>query len=127
MAKRKSKADAIPLPPGFRQASRGNFPASWDYRRNRTLQGIVREIRDVPKGKNVDKDTQVMSVVQPETGEILAVWKSAALAGLFDEVKKGDSVFIRYDGEVKVKGRRQPMHGFTAGVAESGKQAKARK
>ena len=128
MAKQKQgskKAGAIPLPPGFRQTNRGNFPPVFAFNKVGTvLQGIVQGIKDVPKGKNVDKDTRIMYVANDSTGEVNAVWQSAALTDLFDSAKKGDEVFIRYDGEVKVKGRRQPMHGFTAGIKETGKRGK---
>jgi len=50
--------------------------------------------------------------------ETVAVWESAALRALFDEVEPGAEIFIQYKGEKKIKGQKNPMHDFVAGIKE---------
>lgn len=106
------------MPEGYRRTA-GNFPQIHDFKKEPILTGIVQEIKTVAmKMRGKASETRIMSVAQHETGEISAVWESAALQGLFDEAKKGDDVFIKFTGMIRVKGRAQPMKGFDAGIKE---------
>lgn len=98
-------------PAGFKQMEiSGNFAPTHDFQVEANIQGRVVEIKTVPKGGLIKKDTRIM-VVRTDKGD-RSVWESTALIGLFDTVKKGKTVLIHYTGEIKVKGRRQTMHGF---------------
>lgn len=116
----KSKERVFPqaaLPQGFRQVSSGNFPAVWNHKANPTLQGVVQEIKTVAtKIGRKAQETRLM-VIADSDGVLQSVWESAALTGLFDEAKKGDTVYIQFTGPIKIKGRTQPMKGFVAGIA----------
>jgi len=110
-----------PVPEGFTRADSG-FPQSWDFEREPVVQGHVVRIRTVELkyGKQV-RETRVMEVAVD--GEPFSVWESAALTELFDAVSEGDEVWIRYTGQIQVKGRRQPMRGFQAAYRSQGAES----
>lgn len=118
MAKAKERLfESVKLPPGFRQVSSGNFPPIWNFKAQPVLQGTVHEIKTVAtKIGRKAQDTRLM-VIADADGVLTSVWESAALSGLFDEAQKGDKVHIQFTGMIKIKGRQQPMKGFTAGIA----------
>lgn len=106
----------VELPKGFKILSSGDYAKTHDFQKEPVLIGKPEAIREV-KIKN--KLTRVMTIVNG-TGKKSAVWESVQLKNLFDEVsanlKKVKSVFIRYEGEQKVKGYKNKMKVFTAGI-----------
>lgn len=120
MKKSKSKvkhsAPMFDIPEGYKITST-NFAAPWDYKKNNILEGEVVEIKEVKKGGKIKKDTRIMTV-QNGSGEPVAVWESSALRVLFDQVEEGSEIFIKYRGERKVKGQKNPMHDFVAGIKD---------
>ena len=79
------------------------------------LEGVVRAIRDinVRRGREVVK-THLMTLMA-ETG-IEMVWESAALTGLFDAAKVGDTVRIEYLGDVEMPGPKSAMKDYRVWV-----------
>lgn len=119
MAKAKERVfPKASMPKGFRQISGGNFPPVHDFKKVAILEGVVQEIKTIAtKIGRKAQDTRLM-VIADTDGVLTSVWESAALGGLFDEVKKGDTVHIQFTGMVEVKGREQKMKGFIAGIKE---------
>lgn len=112
----KQSSPMFDIPEGYSIIST-NFAAPWQYKKNPVLEGEVVEIKDVKKGGKIKKDTQIMTV-KPQDGEMVAVWKSAALNVLFDQVEAGSEIYIKYKGEKKVKGQKMPMHDFVAAIKD---------
>lgn len=79
------------------------------------LEGVVRGIRDinVRRGREVVK-THLMTLMA-STG-IEMVWESAALTGLFDAAKVGDTVRIEYLGDVEMPGPKSAMKDYRVWV-----------
>ena len=103
------------IPEGFTMPASAQVP-NWDYEKKKVLQGDLVSVKVITKKKprkGESKTTRLM-IVREESGNLLQVWESASLHGLFDEVKKGNSLYIRFDGYgEKIKGR-MPMKMFTA-------------
>ena len=110
------KVDAPVKPEGFQSVTGGGFPPSHDFDLHTVLMGEVVKMRDVnvKYGKEVTA-TRIMEV-RPVSGITVSVWQSAALVTLFDDVAVGDHVWIAYTGEIKLKGKRNPMHGFDCAI-----------
>lgn len=105
------------IPEGFTMPATAQVP-NWDFEKKKVLRGVLVNIKVVKTPKNKNKKTSQLMVVREESGNLLQVWESAALEGLFSEVKKGYSVFIRFDGYgEKVKGRN-PMKLFTTAYSK---------
>lgn len=102
------------IPAGFKPLETGGFAPNWDYKKNPILTGKVTSIAKIPTPRNNKKVTLKMDVAT-DAGT-MSVWESKALEGLFETAKVGSTVWVRYDGEIKVKGRKKSMHGFTAAV-----------
>lgn len=104
------------IPEGFQMPATAQVP-NWDFEKQKILQGEVIQIKLITKKKvrvGEKKTTHLMVVREKETQKLLQVWESAALSGLFEEVKKGWDVYLRFDGYGdKVKGR-MPMKLFTS-------------
>lgn len=102
------------IPEGFTMPASANVP-NWDFEKKKVLQGDLVNIKIITKKKvrkGESKTTRLM-VVREENGNLLQVWESATLKGLFEEAKKGNQLYIRFDGHgEKVKGR-MPMKLFT--------------
>jgi len=103
------------IPEGFTMPASAQVP-NWDYEKKKVLQGDLVSVKTITKKKprkGESKTTRLM-IVREQSGNLLQVWESASLHGLFDEVKKGNSLYIRFDGYgEKIKGR-MPMKMFTA-------------
>lgn len=102
------------IPEGFTMPASAQVP-NWDFDKKKILQGVIVNVKTITKKKprkGESKTTRLM-IVREEGGNLLQVWESAALHGLFDETKKGYAVWIRFDGlGEKIKGR-MPMKLFT--------------
>lgn len=114
MARTKRSASAIPA--GYQQVQSGGRAPFHDFKTSPILEGkIVGMHSFTDRWKN---KKQIMEIASKETGEVTAVSESAALTGLFKQAKKGAMVWIRFDGLVKIKGRKQPMRQYTTGIGK---------
>ena len=113
MPKRKSNTrDALPA--DFVQVQSGDRAPFHDFQQTKILMGKIVGVHSfTDRWKN---KKQIMEVASTETGEVTAVSESASLKGLFKRAKKGNEVFIRFDGLVKIKGRKLPMRQYTTGI-----------
>lgn len=102
------------LPPGFKVVAQKGFGTVHDFEAQKVLTGKVLEVRDIPKGGKIKKDTRIMTV-QTSDG-LRSVWEKAALRELFDTVKKGKEIYIRHDGTKKIPGQKSPMNLFTVAM-----------
>jgi len=115
------------LPAGFEPISGGGkFAPSWDFKRQKIVQGIVTRFGSatVNKGKKDERTVKVATIKQKGGAEV-SVFESGGNKGLF-AVKKGAEVFIQYIGKKKLPGRKQPMNDFIVGArsAAGGKRGK---
>lgn len=102
-------------PTGFKTMDvKGTYAPTHDFFAEPEIVGKVVEIRNVPKGGMIKKDTRIM-VVRTDKGD-RSVWEAAGLTTAFDNIKKGKQVWISHHGTQKIKGRRQEMHVFTVAV-----------
>ena len=111
------------IPEGFVMPATAQVP-NWDFEKRQLLQGTIINIKLITKKKvrKGEKKTTRLIHVREDGGNLLQVWESAALTGLFDEAKKGAEVFIRFDGHgPKVKGR-MPMKLFATAYRNPGKR-----
>lgn len=121
MATKKAKERVFPksaIPEGFRRVESGNFPPLHDFKKQAELIGecnAIKTIKTQKRGKVAE--TRIMYVADNDTGELVSVWESAALEGLFDEAQPGMQVWIKFTGLIKIKGRQMPMKGFESAVA----------
>jgi hypothetical protein len=128
MGKAKAKVfdkGQIPPPPaGARKIEGGNFPPLHDFEKNPVLTGTVTEVKTIQvKKRKKMEETRIMYVADDD-GVVESVWESAALEKLFDEVKKGEKIWIAFTGMIQIKGRQQPMKGFDAYIIDTPKKAK---
>ena len=79
------------------------------------FEGAVRGMRavNVRRGKEVVK-ARLMTVLAEN--EIVTIWESAALSGLFDSAKVGDDICIEYLGEVEMPAPKSPMKDYRVWV-----------
>lgn len=117
MAKRET---ATSLPAGFRNYAGGSDGQSWAPAEKPILHGVVVGIKtldakaigrkDAKKGEKV----KLVSVAEKGTGEIFAVWESAALKDWAANVKPKNEVYLAFRG-VKKKGKRR-FNDIAAGI-----------
>jgi hypothetical protein len=114
MAKRKKAASGIPE--GMRQVQSGKLAPFHDFSKRNPLDGVVVAIRSFTD--RWKKKNRAMDIADSETAELTSVTESAGLRGLFDSAKKGDRIWIRYDGQKKIKGRNRPMREYTTAIQD---------
>ena len=108
--------DAPVKPEGFQSVGGSGFPSSHDFDTNPVLVGEVTKMRDVIVKYGKENTSTRILEVRPGSGPTVSVWQSAALVTLFDDVAVGDHVWISYTGEIKLKGKRNPMKGFECAI-----------
>jgi len=122
-------ATALPtsanVPEGFKQLG-GGYAATWKPENigdqlQGFISGVPREVEFKQGRKVVQRN--VMEITD-EAGNRFAVWQSAALGELFDQVREmgedaiGVQVFLQYDGLGKKKAGQNPPKLFTVAIAE---------
>ena len=134
MTKKKTTAKKLPtagdIPAGMKQLGGGYAPTWKPEKAGDSIHGTVTsEVRTVEftnrkkvKGKMVDEVTErrVMEVTTIDTEQRYAVWESAALVELFDEVAgtgTGANVYIRFDGLGEAKKGQNAPKLFTVALA----------
>lgn len=109
------------VPDGFKATS-SSFAPGWhpwqDDSQPSELTGEWGEERTVEVRRGRGTQEQRVCNLTTEDGETYAIWCSSGLAGLFDEAKEGDTVFIAYEGEGPAKKGQNPPRIFTTGIAE---------
>lgn len=104
------------IPAGYTQVQSGDRAPFHDFQKQKTLEGkVIGRHSFTDRWKN-KKD--ILEIADASTGEITAVSESASLKGIFKRAKKGSDVFIRFDGLVKIKGRKQPMRQYTTAIKQ---------
>lgn len=122
MSKRTRKNE---LPAGYERVQSGDFAAAHDFKKWPVLEGEVLNTKELTQGKGKDKRQVRLAIVH--RGDIpVTLWESAALSSFFDQVKVGDRVYVRFDGFIKLRGRKQPMKAFTSAI-KKGERRHARK
>lgn len=112
MAKRVSKAA---IPAGYERVQSGDFAQAHDFKKWPVLEGEVLGIKTLTQGKGKEKREVRLAVVH--RGDVpVTLWESAALGSFFDQVKIGDRVYVKFDGLIKLRGRKQPMKAFTSAI-----------
>lgn len=102
------------IPADFIQVQSGDRAPFHDFKQEKILVGKVTGIHSfTDRWKNKKR---IMEIVNTDTGEVSAVSSSAALKGLFKQAKKGSEVYIRFEGLVKIKGRKLPMRQYTTAI-----------
>lgn len=115
----KEETKAIEIPAGFEMVSDGTLTATHDFTKTPIVMGKVLTLKTVPlKRGNVIEDNRMITVAM-EDGTT-AVWESASLKDLFDEMVVGDEVYLRYDGDEDMGSGRQPMKKFITGLKRTG-------
>ena len=79
------------------------------------LEGVIRNIREIRVRRGGEMVKARMMVVMAG-GEMVTVWDSAALTGMFDVARVDDSVRIEYLGEVEQKPPKSPMKDYRVWV-----------
>lgn len=124
MKKRVNKTSSAPE--GYQRVESGDFAQSHDFKKYAVLEGEVLALKTIEQGKGKDRRDVRIAVVH--RGDVpVTLWESAALQGLFDTVKVGDRVWVKFTGPIKIRGRKQPMKGFDSAIQPGAKRAKRTK
>jgi len=108
----KPKSGASDLPKGFRKVE---VPAAFDFDANPILQGTVLKIKTIPlKREGATVPTKVAQVRDGD-GVIHSLWESAALLTLFDDMKPGSQIWVKYLGKVDL-GENKTRKEFDIGI-----------
>jgi hypothetical protein len=126
MRTKSAKGNAA-LPAGFRDTSGGgDFPAAWQPKPGDVLMGTVHATRTEDakrlKRQNAKKGEKVAIVVVADSDGVLhTVFESKGTEQFCKEVKRGDTVFLRYVKQKKIGKKR--FNVYQTGI-KSGKGAK---
>lgn len=114
ISKKSAKQMHLDLPAGYIAVQSGSFAPTHDFVAEPELEGVVTELKEVKKGGKIKNDTAVMTLDTAYGPK--SVWRAAQLTVLFDaENIIGKTVYIRYDGDKKIPGQKNPMHLYTCG------------
>lgn len=113
------------IPEGMRQLG-GGYAQTWKPEEpgesiHGTVTGAVREVEFKQGRKTVQR--RVMELTSLDGENRFAVWESAALGALFDELSDmgvdsvGQQVYLRFDGLGKKKAGQNPPKLFTVALA----------
>ena len=114
------------IPAGMKQMGGGYAPTWTPEEIGDSIHGVVSDLPKeltINKGKKNENETRVMEVTDME-GERFAVWQSAVLTPLFDEIEElgddgiGTEIFIEYNGLGKKKPGQNAPRLYTVAVAE---------
>ncbi len=123
-SKAKAKATASSLarssgnvPKGMK-AINSSFAPTWDPEARKELTGTFGPIKEVPlKQGNKTVDRRCVEFTTHD-GERFTIWESAGLKVMFDDVKPGTEVYIRFDGYGQAKKGQNAPKLFTVGVED---------
>jgi len=114
----KVKAPAA-IPEGFEMISDGTLAKDHDFKKDPIVQGVIKSMKVVPVRRGKDLEDNRLMLVDTGTDSI-AIWESANLAELFDDVVKGDTVYIHYTGDVDLENGLNPMKQFVTAFKPTG-------
>lgn len=117
--KDKEEASIIAIPEGFEMISDGTLTETHDFNMQPIVTGKVMTLKKVLLQRAGKIEENRMITVDTAEGST-AVWESASLKDLFDEMVTGDMVYIRYEGDEEMGGGRQPMKKFVTGLQKTG-------
>lgn len=101
------------IPAGFTETpAEGGFGSMHDFKKTALLVGKCVKIENV----NTRNGKQLKMTVKDQAGNLLGVWHSFMLSGLFKKKPVGKQVYIRFEGTQKIKGRKEPMKLFSCGI-----------
>jgi hypothetical protein len=112
------------LPAGFRDTSGGgDFPQSWTPKPGDVLMGTVHTVRTEDakrlKRANAKKGDKVAIVVVADSDGVLhTVFESKGIEAFCKEVKRGDTVFLRFVEQKKIGKKR--FNVFESGIKSKG-------
>lgn len=86
-----------------------------EFKIDEPLEGKIRGLRDI-KVRRGGEMVKARLMTLMTGGGVCTVWESAALSGLFDVAKVGDSVLIEYLGEVEMPSPKSPMKDYRVWV-----------
>lgn len=115
----KKEDKVVEIPAGFEMISDGTLTETHDFTKQPIVMGKVMTMKTVllTRGNSVEENRMI--TVDLGDGST-AVWESASLKDLFDEMVTGDEVYIRYEGDEEMGGGRQPMKKFVTGLRKTG-------
>jgi len=109
------QAKRVEVPQGYAVKVTAELPESWDFVKFPVLEGTVQAVQSV---KITDKDgvrhTRVAHVANARG--IFGLWESATLLPLFDALKDGMDIFVRFEGLGEAKPGRSAAKLFTAAI-----------
>ncbi|MHB1516599.1 MAG: hypothetical protein ACYCVY_13065 [Acidiferrobacteraceae bacterium] len=111
-----ASATVSKLPKGFTVVPMGSYAPKHDFDKEDTLQGVCLEVKTVTVGSGKKQRECAVATIEKIDGSRVVLWESAGLAGLFEQLKPKQRVWVHFDGLVKIKGRAEPMRTFTAGI-----------
>lgn len=123
----KSLPQSADIPSGMKQMGGGYAPTWTPVEIGDSIHGVVSDLPKeltLNKGTKKENVTRVMEVTDME-GERFAVWDSAVLASLFDEIEGlddaaiGVEIYIKYDGLGKKKPGQNPPKLFTVAIQDN--------
>ena len=115
----KKDTKEVEIPEGFEMVSDGTLTETHDYDKVPVVMGKVLTTKTVLLKRGQDIEENRMITVNIGDGTT-AVWESAGLKDLFDDMVVGDTVYIRYEGLEEMGGGRQDMKKFVTGIQRSG-------
>ncbi len=86
-----------------------------EFKVGEPLEGVIRNIREIRVRRGTEMVKARMMVILAG-GEMVTVWDSAALTGMFDVARVDDSVRIEYLGDVEQKAPKSPMKDYRVWV-----------
>ncbi len=111
----KKPRKAVDVPQGYSVKVTAELPDPWDYTKQTELSGTVQAIQTVKiTSKDGTRTTRVAHIANKDG--VIGLWESATLTPLFDALKDGDDVFVRYEGLGEAKSGRSAPKLFTAAI-----------
>lgn len=117
------------LPAGFVNMGGGDNAPAWKPKEGEVLQGVVTgkkslDARAIGRKKAKKGETAtILTVTDSESGEIVSVWESHALAEVCKAAKVGDEIFLRFNGTKKRPGGKK-FNDYTVGLKSKGGKSK---
>lgn len=126
MKKRKTKVkerlnDALhglKVPAGFKITPLSEFASFHKFTKSESsVQGKILQFKKIADKFKKGEKKNIM-ILEKEDGSVVSVSESAALRGLFDKDNIGKEVYIKYIGDIKIKGQKNAMKNFAVAFKE---------
>lgn len=103
------------MPKGFAQRS-GDFGRTWEPKVGESLTCHVTDYKQDVKTRTKSGKSDVLAVVDTNTGELLTVWISAGLKGRVTPKDKGRTLYLKRLADRPTRKGRNPMKAYAVGV-----------